>query len=116
MKFSLRKDIDYDFFYEEYRKLPVYIAIINALVFFVWSIIDICVFKVKSYDSVKYGIMGIDNAFIALLVWWAIGVFVSILAFGIAAIFISPTVKRTDALIYLESQKRKETTHNFKKQ
>ena len=41
---------------------------------------------------------------------------VAILAFGIAAIFISPTVKRTDALIYLENQKRKEATHNFKKQ
>jgi len=108
MRLSLKKDIDYSYYYEEYKKIPMYIAILNALAFFAWSIIDVCVFQVTSYDSVKYGILGIESAFLEILVWWIIGAIITLLNFFLATIFMSPTVMRTDSLIYLENQKRKE--------
>ena len=68
-----------------YVKLPKIVAMITAVLFFIWGIVDAVAFKQPIYTyytypyyrteivGYSYGVMCLPNAFLSLLVWWAIG-------------------------------------------
>lgn len=52
-----------------YVNLPKVLAIISAVLVFIWSIVDVAVFNYRGY----YGVMHLPSAFLAMFIWWSIG-------------------------------------------
>ena len=92
--------MDYKKFYKFYKKLPQILAIICAVLFFAWSILDVFVI---SYPF-GYGMFDQTYALVALIIWWGIGLIPCILTYFITAIIISATVLRTDAAIEINEK------------
>ena len=65
--FTMEKD--YQKHYETYRKLPKILGIVIAILYFIWSIVDVSVFQSSRRWTTYYGIMYIPNAFLAMLIW-----------------------------------------------
>lgn len=85
----------YEKMYGFYKKLPKILAIVIAVLFFIWSIVDVSVFVNGSY----YGVMLLPSPLLGMLIWWLIGALISYCSYLISSIVISPTVLRTDAVI-----------------
>lgn len=97
---------DYQKLYGIYKKLPSILAIVIMSLVFVWSIVDVSVFQYKPrYSSgYRYGVMELESAFLAMLIWWAIGAVVSVSVWFFSALSVSATVVRTDAIIELNNK------------
>ena len=100
-------------FYLLYKKLPVILAISIAILTLIWSIIDIIIFQETSagysylgyyYDYTYYGIMGLDSAFLALVIWWGIGAVLTCATWFFSALTISTNIVKTDILLEMNNK------------
>ena len=92
--------MNYKKFYAIYKKIPIISAVVWALLFFVWSIVDVFVLDYPF----GYGMMGQDVMFFALIIWWAIGAVTALVSYFASAILISETVLRTDATLEINEK------------
>lgn len=74
-KDDLKKQLKYFSFFEI---APIIIAGITALFFFIWAIVDPCVFGSDSYYSTTYGIMMLPSGFLCWFIWILIGAVVTV--------------------------------------
>ncbi len=98
---------DYKKYYGLYKKLPGILAIAIAVLFFIWSIVDLAAFSYVSHSWLygsKYGIMGLPSWFLVLLIWWIIGAITAACTWFFSAIAVSATVARTDAAIEINNK------------
>lgn len=102
------KNPDYNKFYKIYKKLPNILAIIIAVLVFIWSIVDVAVFSREGYHDTYYGVMHLPSRFLALFIWWLIGVVLAFATYFFAALPVAATVVRTDAVLEINA-KVKET-------
>lgn len=106
------KNPDYNKFYKIYKKLPKILAVVVALLMWVWSIIDVTVFNYYSgsyYHTVTYyGVMRLGSRFLALIIWWLIGAVLAFATYFFSAMHVSAIVLRTDAVLEINA-KVKET-------
>jgi len=96
-------DSGYKTFYNYYKKLPKYLAILLSTLIFIWSIVDVSVFQSGYY----YGVMMLESAFVAMLIWWLIGAVLVILTWFFSKVCISATVVRTDAILEINEKMTK---------
>lgn len=81
-------NIENEKWFKFYEKLPMILFCVLATLCFIWSIIDVSVFQ-YGYYSTSYGVMRLDSAFVALLIWWVIGVILSFATYIVAKIVCS---------------------------
>ncbi len=80
--------IENEKWFKFYEKLPMFLLCVLATLCFIWSIIDVSVFQ-YGYYSKSYGVMRLDSAFVALLIWWVIGAILSFVTYIVAKIVCS---------------------------
>lgn len=106
------KNPDYNKFYKIYKKLPKILAVVVALLMWIWSIIDVTcfIYQSNSYYStvIYYGVMRFTSRFPALLIWWLIGAVLAFATYFFSAMHVSAIVLRTDAVLEINA-KVKET-------
>lgn len=79
--------------------LPWILAGVLYFLFFVWAIVDPCVFSYEGlYDS-EYGIMELSSGFLCWFIWVAIGVVVAVITFFATRFF---TAKQLLKIYYLQ--------------
>lgn len=88
----------YERMYGVYKKFPQILAIIIAVLFLIWSIIDVEVFSDNGFDYTygdthiwsegSYGLMKLSSKLLVLIIWWAIGAVVALMSFFISSIVI----------------------------
>lgn len=61
--------------------LPWVLAGVLYFLFFVWAIVDPCVFGYEGLYSSEYGIMELSSGFLCWLIWIAIGAVVAVITF-----------------------------------
>ena len=97
---------DYHKAYEAYKKLPLTLMFETWFTMLIWSIIDVTVFNVTTtnyyYSHTSYGVMGLDSAFLALLIWWAIGAALGFFVYTTTVSVIAPKVVQIDAILNIE--------------
>lgn len=92
-------------YYSLYRNAPLIIAIVIFSHFFIWGIVDPCVFNGGGYYSSYYhvdkwyGIMQLPNGFLCWFFWTLIGTFISVLSFFAMRIALSYKILQT---LYLQ--------------
>jgi hypothetical protein len=99
---------DYERFYTLYKKMPGILAYTTIIMTVIWSIVDVSIFQ-TSYGSyfnryTCYGIMELESALLAMLVWWAIGAVLAGIAWFFSALSVSATVRRTDAVVAIKEK------------
>ena len=98
-------------FFKFYVYLPMIIAIVTAVFFFIWSIVDPAVFNYSIpkyysdyYDDFVYqevyGIMGVSSFFGAMIIWWLIGAVVTTLNYFVYKLVLTPVILH---IYYLKS-------------
>ena len=103
---------DYTGFYQFYKKLPGIAAISTMVIFLIWSIVDVIVFRVNVgwYSPIyKYGIFRLESPILSVLIWLAIGVIVSGIVWFFSALTTSATVTRTDAVLKIAEATEEKT-------
>lgn len=109
---KLTREPNYKIFYKIYKKLPKILAVVVALLMWIWSIIDVTcfIYQSNSYYStvIYYGVMRFTSRFPALLIWWLIGAVLAFATYFFSAMHVSAIVLRTDAVLEINA-KVKET-------
>lgn len=111
MKDFLDKIINpnYKKFYGIYKKLPGILAITIAVLYFIWSIIDVAVFSYEYTDRFgnvegEYGVMGLHSWFFALLIWWIIGAINAFFTWFFSVLIVSTKVTIADSVIEINNK------------
>ena len=73
-----------------YVYLPTVIAIITAILFFLWGIIDPSINQ--SRNGYWYGLLGTETFLGSVVLWWIIGAVVTVLNYFIYKIILAPSV------------------------
>lgn len=60
-------------YFKIYTKLPLILACVTLLLFFVYGIIDSTLVFAIDYDEYVYGVMLLPNGFLAWFIWMIIG-------------------------------------------
>lgn len=66
-------------YFSFYKHAPWIIAAILFGLFFIWGIVDPCVFKEYHYYRYYYGVLKLANGFLCWLIWVGIGIVASII-------------------------------------
>lgn len=84
------------FYFSLYKNLPLILAGILIALFFIWGIVDPCVFSHFSLSysyygdpNRVYGIMGLPNGFLCWLIWMFIGLFCAVCTYFLLKIVLS---------------------------
>lgn len=89
--------------FEFYKKMPQIITIIQCILIFIWSIVDVAAFTKTTYSKysseTSYGIMQVPSPFLALIIWWLIGAGLALLNYLLTTLIIAPTVLQTQAAV-----------------
>lgn len=108
---KLTREPNYKIFYKIYKKLPKILAVVVALLMWIWSIIDVTcfIYQSDSYYStvIYYGVMRFTSRFPALLIWWLIGAVLAFATYFFSAMHVSAIVLRTDAMLELKEKVEK---------
>ena len=86
--------------FKSYVKIPLIIAIIIGIFFFVWGVVDATtfqkiVYKQRGDDILKlrvYGFLEIESRIGAELIWWIMGAFLSVGTYFFLKIILSPKI------------------------
>jgi hypothetical protein len=88
-------------YFKAYSYLPIILAGITLLLFFIWGIIDPIVFNYSSgHDLGPYGIMQLNSGFLCWFVWMIIGAVMAALEYIIGKIAFSQKIL---TVLYLQS-------------
>lgn len=105
---KLTREPNYKIFYKIYKKLPKILAVVVALLMWIWSIIDVTcfIYQSNSYYStvIYYGVMRFTSRFPALLIWWLIGAVLAFATYFFSAMHVSAIVLRTDAVLEINAK------------
>ena len=83
--------------YERWLKLPLILFISIVAVFFIWGIIDPCLFEYGRYDK-YYGVMMLPSGFLCWFIWQLIGLSFAAIAYIGAKLVTAPIVLQTEYL------------------
>ena len=91
-----------------YINFPLIMAIVIAVSFFIWGIVDPSTIQITTYRVVNteliedklYGVMSMNTAFGAMIVWWIIGAVVAIINYFAYKIIFTPTILQ---IMYLKN-------------
>ena len=95
---------NYKKFYSLYRKLPGIASITLAVLVFVWSIVDLAVFSYNGRYGSYYGVMALDSAILALIIWWAIGAVLFFATWFFSSLVVSANIAKTDAILEINER------------
>ena len=101
-KTELQKQLGY---FSVYKYLPAIVAVILFALYFIWGIVDPCVFNDNGYYS-YYGVMMLPSGFLCWLVWVVIGTVVSVCAYFLMKIAFSHKLLQ---IYYLQKLANEET-------
>ena len=106
------KETNYHRLYDLYKKIPKIIAIVLAILVFIWSIVDVSVFSDsysgRYYSYAYYGVMRLDSPVLAVFIWWVIGAVMSLGTWFFGSLAIAPIVIQTDTLIEMNMKMKKD--------
>lgn len=90
-------------YFKWYQKLPLIFAVAILVSFFIWGIIDPCVFHFYHRGYVgghyTYGVFNFNNGFLCWLVWMIIGVVLAGIEYIVCKIMLSQKIL---SVLYLE--------------
>lgn len=106
--------------FKSYVKIPLIIAIIIGIFFFVWGIVDATtfqkiVYKQRGDDILKlrvYGFLEIESRIGAELIWWIMGAFLSVGTYFFLKIILSPKILTVLYLRKIKQDLEKEVLSN----
>lgn len=94
---------DYVGGYLIYKRLPGVTALMMILASVVWSLIDVTQFSVRRGYTYEYGLWGLSDPFLCVLIWIVIGFVAALLVWTLLTVIISPTIVRTDAVLEISA-------------
>lgn len=101
--------------YAFYPKLPKIVLIATLVIFFIWGIIDPCVFGYEGGIYLSkvsyYGIMGLESGFVAWLIWQLIGGVVAFMNYVMLKLMLAPMVLQTECLKEIKENTKKESSN-----
>jgi len=78
-------------YFKWYTRLPLIFAIATLVIFFIWGIVDPCVFQ-WGWKETYYGVMMLPNGFLCWLVWMAIGAVLGAIEYFVGKIMFSQPI------------------------
>lgn len=75
--------------------IPIFLSILTLLSFFVYGIVDPLTIQIGK----TYGIFQLSSGFLCWLVWFLIGIVLSVIQFIVSKIFLSHVIIRTECLM-----------------
>ncbi len=77
-------------YFKFFEIMPLVMAILCALGFFVWGIVDATViYQYHGYKSYTYGVMGLETKFGVWIVWMLIGIVPTVLTYYLTSVLVS---------------------------
>lgn len=98
-------------FFKSYVKIPLIIAIIIGVAFFIWGLVDATTFQEIVYKKINgknvkimlYGFLKVESRIGAVIIWWLMGAVVSIGSYFLLKILFSPKIL---SVLYLRKIKQ----------
>ena len=88
-----------DKYYRIFKKIPFISMIITFALFFIWSIVDPCVFQFSYSGETRYGMMMLSSGFLCWFIWTLIGAIAGLFIYFAYKIILSPII------LHIEYQK-----------
>ena len=94
--------------YGFYPRLPKIAFIITVVLFFIWGIVDPCVFNYTgSYRGSWYGILRCSSGFGAWFVWQLIGWTIAAIDYVILKLILAPMIVQIECLKEIQANTKK---------